>query len=252
MTDNVDASGCKSNDDLDQSIKCDSAIVNDMATPSADRIEMAVNTIKQPKAELLEEFLKEVASNEVAFINLSSGQQLASHKQLVQVQAPLGSNFTLYANGKPVSEQQIGKTAEQEKQKVIAFDYYAVDLKRGRNTLRGVATDVNGKVISEQTIEVLAPDSLQAIDYRTQDSLVPADGVSEYHIVISLKDRDGRPYVSSTPINIDTNIGRINLKDGNKHPGWHSSNSPWGGSCSFPVLATQGARAKGNLVLQPG
>ncbi|MCG3841581.1 DUF11 domain-containing protein [Psychrobacter sp. Ps1] len=250
VTDNVDASGCKSNDDLDQSIKCDSAIVNDMATPSADRIEMAVNTIKQPKAELLEEFLKEVASNEVAFINLSSGQQLASHKQLVQVQAPLGSNFTLYANGKPVSEQQIGKTAEQEKQKVIAFDYYAVDLKRGRNTLRGVATDVNGKVISEQTIEVLAPDSLQAIDYRTQDSLVPADGVSEYQVVISLKDRDGRPYVSSTPINIDTNIGRINLKDGSKEAAG-TQITVSGGELLIPVTAPS-VPGKGELVIDTG
>jgi len=132
---------------------------------------------------------------------------------MVQVQAPLGANFTLYANGKAVSEQQIGKTAEQEKQKVTAFDYYAVDLKRGNNTLRGVATDINGKIISEQTINVLTPDSLQAIDYRTQDQLVPADGISEYQVVISLKDRDGRPYVASTPITIDTNIGRINLKD---------------------------------------
>ena len=250
VTDNVDASGCKSNDDLDQSIKCDSAIVNDMATPSADRIQMAVNTIKQPKAELLEEFLKEVASNGVAFINLSSGQQLASHKQLVQVQAPLGSNFMLYANGKPVSEQQIGKTAEQEKQKVIAFDYYAVDLKRGRNTLRGVATDVNGKVISEQTIEVLAPDSLQAIDYRTQDSLVPADGVSEYQVVISLKDRDGRPYVSSTPINIDTNIGRINLKDGNKDQAG-TQVTVTGGELLIPVIAPS-APGKGELVINTG
>src|SRR5690606_40210068 len=102
---------------------------------------------------------------------------------------------------------------EQEKQKVTAFDYYAVDLKRGSNTLRGVATDINGKVISEQTIKVLTPDSLQAIDYRTQKQLVAADGISEYQVVISLKDRDGRPYIASTPITIDTNIGRINLSD---------------------------------------
>ncbi|MDV2860455.1 hypothetical protein R0I52_07000 [Psychrobacter sp. CAM01] len=250
VTDNVDASGCKSNDDLDQSIKCNSAIVNDMTTPNAERIEMAVKTIKQPKAELLEESLKEVASNEVAFINLSSGQQLASHKQLVQVQAPLGSNFTLYANGKPVSEQQIGKTAEQEKQKVIAFDYYAVDLKRGRNTLRGVATDINGKIISEQSIEVLTPDSLQAIDYRTQDSLVPADGVSEYQIVISLKDRDGRPYVASTPMTIDTSIGRINLPDSNKDQAG-TQVTVNGDELLIPIIAPS-APGKGELVIDTG
>lgn len=250
VTDNVDASGCKSNDDLDQSIKCDSAIVNDMATPSADRIQMAVNTIKQPKAELLEEFLKEVASNDVAFINLNEGQQLSTYKQMVQVQAPLGSVFTLYANGKAVSEQQIGKTAEQEKQNVTAYDYYAVDLKRGSNTLRGVATDVNGKVISEQTINVLTPDSLQAIDYRTQDSLVPADGMSEYQIVISLKDRDGRPYVASTPITIDTNIGSINLKDGSKEAAG-TQITVNGGELLIPVTAPS-VPGKGELVIDTG
>ena len=214
--DNVDASGCKSNDSLDIGIQCDSAIVNEMVNPAANRIDMAVTTVTPPVEKELEEYLKEVANNNVAFINLDEGQQLTTYKQMVQVQAPLGSIFTLYANGKAVSEQQIGKTAEQEKQNVTAFDYYAVDLKRGTNTLRGVATDVNNKIISEQTIEVLTPDSLQAINYRTQEQLVPADGVSEYQVVISLKDRDNRPYIGSTSLTLDTNIGRINLADSSK------------------------------------
>lgn len=214
--DNINASGCKSNDVLDAGIQCDSAIVNEMVNPSANRVEMAITKIAPPVEKELEEYLKEVANNNVAFINLDEGQQLTTYKQMVQVQAPLGSIFTLYANGKAVSEQQIGKTAEQEKQNVTAFDYYAVDLKRGTNTLRGVATDVNGKVISEQTIEVLTPDSLQAINYRTQEQLVPADGVSEYQVVISLKDRDNRPYIGSTSLTLDTNIGRINLADSSK------------------------------------
>ncbi|WP_288999627.1 hypothetical protein [uncultured Psychrobacter sp.] len=248
--DNVDASGCKSNDALDQGIQCDSAIVNEMVSPANERIDLKVNTITQPKEKVLEEFLKEVTNNDVAFINLSEGQQLSSYKQMVQVQAPLGSSFTLYANGKAVSEQQIGKTAEQEKQKVTAFDYYAVDLKRGSNTLRGVATDVNGKVISEQTINVLTPDSLQAIDYRTQDSLVPADGMSEYQIVISLKDRDGRPYVASTPITIDTNIGRINLKDGSKEAAG-TQITVNGGELLIPVTAPS-VPGKGELVIDTG
>lgn len=248
--DNVDASGCKSNDALDQGIQCDSAIVNEMVSPANERIDLKVNTITQPKEKVLEEFLKEVANNDVAFINLSEGQQLSSYKQMVQVQAPLGSSFTLYANGKAVSEQQIGKTAEQEKQKVTAFDYYAVDLKRGSNTLRGVATDVNGKVISEQTINVLTPDSLQAIDYRTQDSLVPADGMSEYQIVVSLKDRDGRPYVASTPITIDTNIGRINLKDGSKEAAG-TQITVNGGELLIPITAPS-VPGKGELVIDTG
>jgi uncharacterized repeat protein (TIGR01451 family) len=248
--DNVDASGCKSNDALDQGIQCDSAIVNEMVSPANERIDLKVNTITQPKEKVLEEFLKEVANNDVAFINLSEGQQLSSYKQMVQVQAPLGSSFTLYANGKAVSEQQIGKTAEQEKQNVTAYDYYAVDLKRGSNTLRGVATDVNGKVISEQTINVLTPDSLQAIDYRTQDSLVPADGMSEYQIVVSLKDRDGRPYVASTPITIDTNIGRINLKDGSKEAAG-TQITVNGGELLIPVTAPS-VPGKGELVIDTG
>ncbi|WP_350558601.1 hypothetical protein [Psychrobacter sp. CAL346-MNA-CIBAN-0220] len=215
-SDNIDASGCKSNDILERGIQCDSAIVAERVNPNATRVDMSVTTITPPKAEDLKEYLKKVSDNNVHFINLSSGQQLTSYKQLVQVQAPLGSNFTLYANDVAVSKQQIGKTAKQEKQNVTAFDYYAVVLKRGRNTLRGVATDVNGTVISEQTIEVLTPDSLQAIDYRTQAQLVEADGVSDYQVIISLKDHDNRPYISPTPITLDTNIGRINLPDSNK------------------------------------
>ncbi len=247
--DNVDASGCKSNDALDQGIQCDSAIVNNMVS-SANRIDMTITKVAQPQPRVLEEYLKEVATNEVAFINLNEGQQLSTYKQMVQVKAPLGSTFTLYANGKAVSEQQIGKTAEQEKQSVTAFDYYAVDLKRGSNTLRGVATDVNGNVISEQTIKVMTPDSLQAIDYRTQDQLVPADGVSDYQVVISLKDRDGSPYIASTPITIDTNIGRINLKDSSKDKAG-TQVTVSGGELLIPVTAPS-VPGKGELIIDTG
>lgn len=248
--DNVDASGCKSNDVLDAGIQCDSAIVNEMVKPAANRVDMTVTTIAPPLEKELEEYLKEVSSNDVAFINLSEGQQLSTYKQMVQVQAPLGSNFTLYANGKAVSAEQIGKTAEQEKQKVTAFDYYAVDLQRGTNTLRGVATDINGKVISEQTIKVLTPDSLQAIDYRTQKQLVAADGISEYQVVISLKDRDGRPYIASTPITIDTNIGRINLSDSSKdQAGTQVTVS--GGELLIPITAPS-VPGKGELIINTG
>lgn len=248
--DNVDANGCNINGDLDFGNNCDSAIVNEMVNPAANRLDMAVTTIAPPVEKELEEYLKEVANNEVAFINLNEGQQLSTYKQMVQVQAPLGSVFTLYANGKAVSEQQIGKTAEQKKQNVTAFDYYAVDLQRGSNTLRGVATDINGKTISEKTIKVLTPDRLQTIDYRTQAKLVAADGISEYQIIISLKDLDGRPYIASTPITIDTNIGRINLSDGSKdQAGTQVIVS--GGELLIPVTAPI-VPGKGEMVINTG
>ncbi|MGP5437082.1 hypothetical protein [Psychrobacter alimentarius] len=248
--DNIEFSGCNINGDLDLGNNCDSAIVNDLVNPAADRVDLAVTTIAPPVQQELEEYLKEVATNDVAFINLNNGQQLSTYKQMVQVQAPLGSSFTLYANGNAVSTQQIGKTAEQEKQSVTAFDYYAVDLKRGRNTLRGVAADINGKVISEQTINVLTPDTLQAIDYRTQAQLVPADGISEYQIVISLKDRDNRPYIGTTSLTLDTTIGRINLSDSSKdQAGTQVTVS--GGELLIPVTAPS-VPGKGELVIDTG
>ncbi len=248
--DNVQASGCNINGELDLGNNCDSAIVNEIVHPAASRVDMVTTTVAPPVEKELEEYLKEVANNEVGFINLNEGQQLSTYKQMVQVQAPLGSLFTLYANGKAVSEEQIGKTAEQKKQSVVAFDYYAVDLQRGSNTLRGVATDVNGKVISEQTIKVLTPDSLQAINYRTQEQMVTADGISEYQVVISLKDRDGRPYIASTPITIDTNIGRINLTDNSKdQAGTQVIVS--GGELLIPVIAPSAA-GKGEMVIDTG
>ena len=248
-SDNVEASGCKSNDALDGGLSCDSAIVAN-TVDTTPRVRLSVNTITPPKAIELEEYLKKVPNNEVTFLNLQSGQQLPTYKQLVQVQAPLGGNFTLYVNGKAVSDEQIGKTAEQEKQQVTAFDYYAVSLNRGRNTLRGVATDVTGQVISEQSIDVIAPDSLQSIEYRTQDSLVEADGVSEYQVVIRLKDLGNLPFIASTPVTLDTNIGRINLPDTSKdQAGTQVSIS--GGELLVPIIAPT-APGKGELTINTG
>ncbi|TXD98158.1 DUF11 domain-containing protein [Psychrobacter frigidicola] len=246
---NIDASGCKSNDYLDQGISCDSAIVATMANSNKARIDMGVKTVAAPQIKELEEYLKEVVNNNVAFINLSNDQQLASYKQLVQVQAPLGSSFTLYTNGKAVPEQQISKIAKQEKQQVTAFDY-TVDLKRGRNTLRGVATDMNGKVLSEQTINITAPNSLQTIYYRTQDQLVQADGISEYQVVISLKDLDNRAFIASTPITIDTNIGRINLPDSSKDQAG-TQVTVNGGELLIPIIAPS-VPGKGELIIDTG
>lgn len=249
-SDTIDASGCKANDALDAGMVCDSAIVSDMMSADSPYVDMSVTTIKPPKAVALEEYLKKVTDNAVRFINLSEGQQLSSYKQMVQVQAPLGASFTLYANGTAVSEQHIGKTAEQDKQSVVAFDYYAIDLKRGRNTLRGVATDANGQVISDTSIDVLTPDSLQSIDYRTQKNLVPADGLSTYQVVISLKDRDGRPYIASTPITLDTNIGHINLTDGSKDQAG-TQVTVNGGELLIPITAPT-ASGKGELIIDIG
>ena len=247
--DNVDANGCNINGDLDLGNNCDSAIVNEMVNLAAN-VNMEVTTVAPPIEKVLEEYLKEVANNDVTFINMSAGQQLNTYKQLVQVQAPLGSDFTLYANGTAVSEEKIGKTAKQEKQNVTAFDYYGVELKRGRNVLRAVATDINGKVISEQTLDVFTPDNLQSIDYRTQSQLVAADGNSDYQVVISLKDRDGRPYIASTPITIDTNIGRINLSDSSKdQTGTQVIVS--GGELLIPVTAPS-VPGKGELIITAG
>lgn len=248
--DNIDAYGCKSNDELETSITCDSAIVRDMAAEPNTPARLSVNTITPPKEVELEEVLKNVPDNKVRFLNLTEGDQVASFKQLVQVQAPLGANFTLFANNKVVPVEKIGKTAEQEKQSVTAFDYYAVELNRGINTLRGVALDVNGKLISEKSITIIAPDTLQGIDFDAQKQLVEADGVSEYQVLIKLKDKDNRAFIASTPITIDTNIGRINLADSNKDQAG-TQVMVNGGELLIPVVAPSNP-GKGELIIKAG
>lgn len=247
--DNVEAYGCKENSTLDQALACDSAIIEDAVTPETQP-KMTVNRVAPPKEKLLEEFLKEVPNNDVTFINLKEGQLLDTHKQMIQVQAPLGASLALYVNGNAVSKDKIGKTAEQQNQQVVGYDFYAVDLQRGRNTLEAIATDVNGQVVSQQSITVQTPESLSKIDYRTQDKTVTADGVSEYQVVLSLKDVDGRPYTATTPIDIDTSIGRIGLVDGVKDkPGVQVNVN--GGEILIPIIAPSNP-GKGDLIISTG
>ncbi|WP_227429640.1 DUF11 domain-containing protein [Psychrobacter sp. I-STPA6b] len=247
---NVDASGCKQNNSLDEGLSCNTAIlrVNDDSTNNVQSLQ--VNRIAQPEAVQLEEHLKNVPNNNVTFINLKDQQQLDSKVQLIQVQAPLDTTFTLYANGQPVSKEKIGKTATQQKQSVSGYDYYGVQLNAGHNTLRGVAKDASGNIISEQSIQVYAPEQLQEIDYRTQEQLVTANGHSQYQVVISLKDKDNRPYLSPTFVTIDSNIGRVNLKDESPDtPGIQTSIS--GGELLIPVIAPTNP-GKGQLTVSAG
>lgn len=247
----IDASGCKSNDSLDKRLNCEAVIVETSADLTAKPISsLEVRKVAQPPAVLLEDVLKDVTDNDVRFLNLVNEQRLNSYKQLIQVQAPLGSDFTLYVNGKAISEDKIGKRAEQQTQKVAGFDYYSVELARGLNTLKAVAKDVNNQLLSEQTIQVMTPVNLQGINYRAQEHFVTANGVSEYQVVVSLKDIDGGPYVASTPLTINTNIGRINLKDINPDVSG-TQILVTGGELLIPVTAPNNP-GKGQLVITAG
>lgn len=260
-SDSMDANGCKQNSDLDAGLNCEAAIINAQTgnnsannstvnTNALNVDHMVVSRINPPKEKPLETYLKDVADNTLKFINLTDGQQIISYQPMVQLQAPLGTDVTLLVNDTPVSEDKIGKRATQKKQQVAGYDYYAVVMGRGFNTLTAIAKDSTGKVIAETSIQVITPDSIEAIDVRTQKNTVTADGKSAYQLVVSLKDKGNRLYPALTPVTLDTNIGRVALKDDNPNqPGIQTSVT--GGELLVPVVAPT-APGEGTLTIDTG
>ena len=255
---NIEASGCKNPNIADGQINCESVISdNTVATKKTGQLE--VHPIAPVKAPEIEKALStaddkriEGVTADADFLNLTNNQRVDSTKIRVQIKAPKGASTQLLVNNHPVDASLMGKEVAWDKEGISGFDYFAVPLQRGNNTLSIRATDSTGKVVSSKSIIVHAPDQIADIATVNQSNTVEADGISEYQVVIRLNDTDHGQYAAPATVSLDTDIGTIV-----SHQPDHSKDQAGiqmmaeGGELLVSVRAPTNP-GKGNLVVKAG
>lgn len=129
--------------------------VHAIAPVQAPEIEKALSTADDKRIEGV--------TADADFLNLSDKQRVDSLKIRVQIKAPKGANTALLVNNQPVDSSLMGKEVAWDKEGISGFDYFAVPLSRGDNTLTIRSTDINGKVVSTKSILLHAPDKISDI-----------------------------------------------------------------------------------------
>lgn len=254
----IEASGCKTDDvGIDGQISCNSVIYGGENTSINHNAKLQVKSIPPVKELEIEKALStaddkriEGVTDDADFLNLTDNQHVNAGKIRVQIKAPQGANTQLFVNDKLVDEKLIAKEVAWEKERISGFDYYAVPLDKGDNTLTIKSTDTTGKLVSTKSITIHAPDSLANIATRTQEKFIEADGVSEYQIVVSLKDTDNSLYGATTTVSLDSDIGTILLKDNDSNQAGIQT-SINGGELLVPIKAPA-TPGKGNLIVKAG
>lgn len=253
---NIESIGCKSPNEIDGQIHCES-VISENTTPIKQAGQLEVHAITPVQAPEIEKALStaddkriEGVTADADFLNLSDKQRVDSLKIRVQIKAPKGANTALLVNNQPVDSSLMGKEVAWDKEGISGFDYFAVPLSRGDNTLTIRSTDINGKVVSTKSILLHAPDKISDITTRTQSKTVEADGVSEYQVVIRLTDTDHGQYAAPASISLDTDIGTIVTKDNDNNQAGIQTTIQ-GGEMLVSVQAPHHP-GKGNLVVKAG
>ena len=144
--------------------------------------------------------------NKLAFIDLKNGDTLPAQAINVRVKGVAQTSLRLTVNGDVVEERRVGMKAELESKNLIAWEYIGVSFKAGANTLRLDMVDTFGTVRATQTIQLIAPDKLAAVQIDLP-AVARADQRTPVIIKVRLTDANGVPVTSRTPVTLETDRG---------------------------------------------
>lgn len=155
-------------------------------------------------------------NNSVGFVDLKDKAILPVAQARVRVKGVAGARFVLRINGAEVPESRVGSRSLAEDRQLEVWEYIGVDLKPGGNTLEIGQVDAFGNPRPGETISVIAPGPLARLALRVPPQPVPADGKSVAKIRLELRDAQGVPVTTRTPLTLEASLGLWQTEDLNK------------------------------------
>lgn len=150
--------------------------------------------------------------NTLGFIDLKDQDVLPIAQTAVRVKGQIGSIFSLSVNGTVVSEAQVSKKSTLADKQLEAWEYLGVSLIPGKNVLLLKQLDPFGNERAQQSITVIAPDTLAKIIIDAP-ATTEANGRDLVHIKVKLVDNKGVPVTSRTYLTLESVQGRWQSKD---------------------------------------
>ncbi|MDB5775798.1 MAG: hypothetical protein JWP38_1931 [Herbaspirillum sp.] len=162
-----------------------------------------------PKAEL-DALLRGDAA--LRIVNLQNGQIMSGEFADLSVIGRNTEPFALYVNEQLISEQQIGQRSELASAAAAVWEYVAVPLRSGKNTI-AVEQGI-GAASRRHQVEVVVPGPAAEIKISAPPQLF-ADGKSVTALGIALYDKDGVPPSADSLVTLHIDRGVWMTQDAN-------------------------------------
>ncbi len=193
-------------------------LLTDRPKPKLNDLSQSV----QPRlaAIALDQLLPQQAASAVGFMDLKDGQAVLGRELNVRLLGPAGSRLRLQVNGEWQDENRVGQKAVMASRQLQAWEYVAVRLQPGTNTLIAEVVDSFGNPRGAQQIQLRAPAELGQIQWLLPPEGAVADGQTPARLMVRVQDAEGLAIGARTPVTLEASAGRIDATDLNpKEPG---------------------------------
>ncbi len=130
----------------------------------------------------------------------------------VKISSLLQNRVYLQVNGQEVSANQIGSRSFNTTTGQTLFEYVAVPLQLGKNTITMISKDATGKE-EKDSITVHRAKPPKKIIAKTSPHQIPADGITEPVVIIELHDEEGNLAATGIFLTVQIDNGNIITPD---------------------------------------
>ncbi|MCI0746567.1 MAG: hypothetical protein L0Y58_14295, partial [Verrucomicrobia subdivision 3 bacterium] len=151
--------------------------------------------------------------NSLGFVDLKDRDTLAIPQATVRVKGTMGTRLALAVNGVDVPPSRIGRRFSIAEKQLEVTEFIGVAFNPGTNQLALKQFDNFGNLRGSNAIVVIAPDKLAEVRISVPTKDVSADGQTVVPIRIELRDAQGVPVSSRTPLTLEAGLGEWQVQD---------------------------------------
>ena len=146
------------------------------------------------------------------FVGIADGHVAAGRSLTLRIKSPIDVDLSLTVNGETVPESTIGAQAFDRDSGVQLFEYVAVPLNQGANTLTIGIVDPFGNPRGGQTIKVYAPGDPVGLEIVAPAS-ISASGRARAPVVVRIVDAEGRLVRAPAEVTLSAERGQWDVRD---------------------------------------
>jgi uncharacterized repeat protein (TIGR01451 family) len=174
--------------------------------------------------------------NSLGFVDLRDGDTLPIAQAPVRVKTRQGTKIALFVNDAEIAASRAGRRVSVAEKQLEITEFVGVPFKPGTNRVTVRQFDGFGNLRGSNSISVIAPDKLAKLQIILGKKEASADGKTVVPVRIEMRDAQGVPVTSRTPLTLEASVGEWQTKDLDPvEPGTQVFVK--GGSAEFGLLA---------------
>ena len=150
--------------------------------------------------------------SKLGFVDIDDGHESGSPALTVRVKGPVAGNLRLEVNGEVIPDTKIGAKVIDRDNGVQVYEYVAIGLRPGTNTISAIVTDPFGNDRGREEISVYAPGEPADIVILAP-KLAPANAQARIPVVVRIVDADGRLVRVPAEVTLSSENGTWDVRD---------------------------------------